>query len=77
MCNAADEPCPLLYDSVRGYTNGTLQQVHRYVCGGTDNRHVCGEKGEIGQHTGGQTGLSDGQSQVDRHVRWKTGETGR
>ena len=24
MCNAADEPCPLLYDSVRGYTNGTL-----------------------------------------------------
>ena len=27
MCNAADEPCPLLYDSgvTVGYTNGTLQ----------------------------------------------------
>ena len=32
LFNAADEPCPLLYDSVRGYTNGTLQLYRRPLC---------------------------------------------
>ena len=66
MCNAADEPCPLLYDSVRGYTNGTLHFGDR---DGTPRKDGTAKKDERGStlHFGDRDGLEmDGTTRKDR-----------